>query len=1002
MSTLDFLNKLAANTAPAARTPSRPASNVQQQQKKTFQHGNNVMFIKGIYKGYYGFVYEFYPAKYELEMEQQQYRPVSTLPTKYRQVKVGDSIPTPTGNATVLEHVEELYSIAFNNETQGRFRPSEVARVVGFMHNGLLQVGILQQVNGDLQASIVPYNTVVSASNSLDELFQQLSRQIADGNAQNGDGIIVPLSDVQFPDRFFVTATPSVPGEQSYVGQYGKLIQVIPQQVKLSQKVRFMIDKRSISKASAGPFVVGDTVTMKKGAFKGQSATIVNVYKPELHVYIDAIGQKKRRHFVDNKERAIHSDDVFYMDLRLTDGSFAQVVDIDGDVFTVLVYNIVDDKTVLQKRMISTRDISSYQPGFTIGTSTSLKRKERDYPEQEYIADEQPVIERNDADDDDDLIMDDFEEQEMQEEEDFTMEESDFKQTFRDSERATIEARKLDARERSIQDKIKQILRFNPGYEIDMFEAIDTAKGAIDTVKQQVQSHEIFTPNFWSASDEKYIIACLVLYKMIRAMNTRESITKEQFVNRLVSGGVFSRNDINNSIFLRSGWTPTFSVDIPQLKAMVRKKSQYPLVIQIVFDNCNALLQSLYGAVNLDAKVFTPDFTKLGTIEREHPIQFMTVTEWFTTYNTDLAKVPKTVQRFLFTPAYAPLVSMFKQQLQQHIKDTGAPDTQVVFQYVLDNIERLPFALHELEGDALALETPIVKQQFEAATSVWNKLEQELYERYNTVTKEREDAATKRRQARLDKGKQREEAMARANLANGMEELDLDADTEAEQPTRRPKSELTILPGKWRAESTQGESSLSGAIKRMKFSEPKEGGGLFPTKDMVDYVQRHTQFDTKTCVFIAGVIAYVVHEFASMTVNAYYKEYFKSSSKKIITNKNIDKALDGKDLDGIRLEMTTPLEKHTEHEIVKQILTQYDLLDEASNDGISVLTGPVAVLTKNVRRKETKLQTGTVPELFKDNPHIITLMNEVDYALEGHLPQALAAGMEALAAWNYM
>lgn len=37
-------------------------------QKKSFIHGNNVMLIRGSYKGYLGFVYEFVPAKYELDI----------------------------------------------------------------------------------------------------------------------------------------------------------------------------------------------------------------------------------------------------------------------------------------------------------------------------------------------------------------------------------------------------------------------------------------------------------------------------------------------------------------------------------------------------------------------------------------------------------------------------------------------------------------------------------------------------------------------------------------------------------------------------------------------------------------------------------------------------------------------------------------------------------------------------------------------------------------------
>jgi hypothetical protein len=108
MSAIQYLNVM---TKKIAKDETKPSSSnvVQKKEKKQFKHGSNVIMKLGTYKGYYGYVYDFYPAKVEVEIEDQQYINAEV----YGKKKIGSTIVTEFGDSTIIDKKKKMYQMNY-------------------------------------------------------------------------------------------------------------------------------------------------------------------------------------------------------------------------------------------------------------------------------------------------------------------------------------------------------------------------------------------------------------------------------------------------------------------------------------------------------------------------------------------------------------------------------------------------------------------------------------------------------------------------------------------------------------------------------------------------------------------------------------------------------------------------------------------------------------------------------------------------------------------------
>jgi hypothetical protein len=143
MSALSFMKSLSQKIA-RKDTTSVPEATVissnkqQKQQKKKFIHGKNVIMKTGTYKGYYGFVYDFHPAKYEIALEEKQYIPKNAI----------DQFP----NASIIEEVPKLYVVNISKSQMPmeiRMPGSALMTVVAYKENNEIKLANYVQANND-------------------------------------------------------------------------------------------------------------------------------------------------------------------------------------------------------------------------------------------------------------------------------------------------------------------------------------------------------------------------------------------------------------------------------------------------------------------------------------------------------------------------------------------------------------------------------------------------------------------------------------------------------------------------------------------------------------------------------------------------------------------------------------------------------------------------------------------------------------------------------------
>lgn len=771
MSALQFLNVM---TQKISKEDTSKLATPKPKEKKQFKHGNNIIMKAGTYKGYYGYVYDYLPAKVEVEIEDQQYINAKV----YGDQKIGSTIMTEFGESTIINKTQKTYILSLEKKEkqekkeendvesdvftkektkkiQIRFNEDEILHVIQYTKNNKIRFGLFSNFENDF-ANVKPIQLNYSETTTKSELIDEMSKRIKENDFYIADVDQINKSDILFPELFFVKN-----GE--YMGEHSINVQVVPEQYLITYKKQINLNKSQLKRQTSKLYQI------LSGPYKNKTAELIKVYPAHLVVYIDAAGKKVMHHMVKENDgyvqRYIYPSDVFYMDLVLTNGNLFEVKQITDD--NVIIGLEKTDKGLIP-RQITKNDIESLQPGFAFTKDTKQKMdldetvysygdpmyEEKDFNEQDEQEDESEeqfeYTEENDVDED--VLSENGEE--IESDENFKEEET-LKSSYKDIERIAFEGEQLTKEQQKIRSRIEKITKTFDISTINEFKLIEQIEGAIQTVKKYLKTAKI---DFWNISDEKYIIASLVLFEIIRSgqgssiANPGED-TLTSFLNELISGSrsFFNKKDYIKSIFTLNNWTTAFEVNSNIFKSLVNSKDQVE-IHKYIMKNCIALMETMYGKVNLEIKTKPKeDLFVLGKRKYEdEPKTTITIKDIFTN------NISTSANKILWGFAYQPLLEKYKNKLIAKVNDPESnKTTKMVYDYVIQNLERGMFAIQEIKSVYEQSNSQLDKLKYEKMSKIWESLlndakiiykkgEKERQQKIKDIEKQKQQLLTKR------------------------------------------------------------------------------------------------------------------------------------------------------------------------------------------------------------------------------------------------------------------
>lgn len=667
--------------------------NVQKTKKYKFIHGSNVIMTSGQYKGYNGFVYEYFPSMASVSMDDEMY----VWAAQYGEKKIGDEIMTSCGSGVIVSKISELLNVCIG-EMDIRLPRFCFARYVTFMDNNILKIAQLLKIHDDKYEMVVmkfDYSKMFDAQ----DLSKMVSDSFKTGEFSYGEKVMVLASNCGY-EFYFVCKHSESKAEQDYYGRYGKLSLEIPEQYLVSIKRIVTVNKSMISSQ-------GKRVKVERGLYKNKEGDLVNIESAYLNVEIEALNNKKiTNHYArlpnGNFEiRKIFTSDVFFIDLELMNGNYFQVEECYDTYYVGFERSKSGGG---EKKTISKVDVNTIMPGFTI-TDRELVCSFEKQTEEKFILDtienqenqenqevDEEVVETDNMD-----YENGFDENEKVAEQ-FENTEGQMKETFRDMERSGFVQRSLSKDEKEYMKMIEKC-----GSAIgDVPDSYVVLDKIIDAVKMMRSELEKISVVDWASSDVKYIVACLVSYEIMKTGYPMTIYEFRKYVQKLYDMNYLNKSSIANSGFVRcenlqtgSSWKviEMTSDEKNEFKRLYKNK-KYDNLVKDVMERCHKILGVWFGPVtfskeNADLELFKVSESKHTA--KAYPKYFLTTTDILNNVTS------KDANKILWGPNSQKLVNTWKESLVKKLENENNKTVKCIYEFVKENIENAPFILPTLE-----------------------------------------------------------------------------------------------------------------------------------------------------------------------------------------------------------------------------------------------------------------------------------------------------------------
>ena len=437
--------------------------------------------------------------------------------------------------------------------------------------------------------------------------------------------------------------------------------------VKVKYDKLILLNRKNLS-------IKNQKVKVKRGDFLNMQGRVKQMFPVNYRVTIEATGKSINSTNIctglgNYKTECLSDEHLFFNDIVLKNGKYMQVDEVVGDNYHGQLFSG-------EKGKVSTNDILNFN-GFELREQAERVRIETVFEDNVLPLDQECEIEDDKSD-----LEDDFEEPEQNE---FVQEDSDKNNSsepetmtlFRDTQRSGIMERKMTREEKDIYTTFNKMTN---GLMINSVNFYDVCSNTIETVNILKNECKRIDIQDWKKSDEKYILACLVAAELIKSEYIFDQTT---FIDNLMNCGVFTKNNINNSIFLRTYNCETFlnSYDLnSQTIKDLYKLKQYNKIVSQMLYNCSKV-------ININLPLTTPkapiEYIKLSEPHKEkHYVKnFVTQRD---VLNGNITQNSKTV---MWNKSSKELVCKWKNALFIKMSKEDNLHTRQVYEYIISNFE---------------------------------------------------------------------------------------------------------------------------------------------------------------------------------------------------------------------------------------------------------------------------------------------------------------------------
>lgn len=656
-------------------------------------HGKNILMLCGQYKGYTGFVYEYFPKTVGLMLDEERY----VMCSDYHTNDIGDEIMTIYGKGKIVSRVEKLYEV----KTDGgdvRLARSYFTRYVIFMgDDNFIKVGeVVREVDCEYDIRVVSFPM---KTKDVDYLMKKLS-EMSKMEYENEKRIIKMDCIEEF---YMVNRKSNNKNDNDYFGKYGKFVREIPEQ--------FLVMIKNVVRVKESMCLTnGKNVKVKFGLYKNKSGELVDIEEACMNVNIEPIGKFITNHYVMKGDKyaieKILPSHVFYMDLQLKNGNYYQVNNYDGKFFT----GIEKVGNAFVERTIKRCEIEIMMCGFTI--ISTMEGVECDI-ESEKI--EKFSVELDDIKETNENNCEEIEEEiedskddidygvEMMEMDDYVYDDKqgEMKETFKDFERLGFAEKSFSKEEKEYMKMIEKCCEKVGDIDTnEKYTLLEKVSDVIKLLRDELVKNQITD---WKNTDVKYVVACLIFRENMKKMINVSIYDYKKYISKLYDTGFLTKDSIMGSVFLLQSEksldsNPLKVLELSKENLICLKKNykdkKFIDIIKYMMERCFELLNEWFDTIEFCMTKVEMEWipiAKPNTI-RQYPKYFLTTNDVVNDKKFNLAK------RIMWGPESKKLIDIWKLSLNEKLKNESNEIVKKIYQFIIDNIEDAPFVLKELEG----------------------------------------------------------------------------------------------------------------------------------------------------------------------------------------------------------------------------------------------------------------------------------------------------------------
>lgn len=648
---------------------------------KKIVHGKNVIFKRGNYKGYTGFVCEHNTETCDVEIEDHMY----VIASMYEKCGGGD----------VVDKIDMMYCLKLKmkeNVAEVRLFNNQVSKFVCIYEGNMKSVVYVTneyKKGNDTLYDIVKLNMEYKKYYTNQDLMIMLSTLICNGKYKSIIGEKVNGVRLLGEEFWMVMKSPENKSDIDYIGKFGKLLNVIPEQYLIKYKKIITVPMTSL-------IITGDKVLFRRGCYKNKVGILKNINGSNFVIELDANGKKVSSHLVKNQDgyniSTINPEDLFFKDIELSTERYFQVLYCTDNGF----FGVEQTTNNFVEREIVNLDIKRMMPGFSIVSDTKTMYYKNNDGEFEM---DTIMEDASNGDEDDEDVQEGTYNDEG--DRDIVYEsEVEMKQTFKDSDRLEFVHRILTKEDKNVMKLIEKCLVSLgvPTDSIKIYEVLEKTNSSIEKMKLELKKLVV---NTWKTTDVKYMIACLVIYEIIRSGYNFSKGNFENFITKLYDTSFFKKSDISESIFVNVekgeykgeccfDWIKMDDIKKVEMKRYY-KSGKTIEIVKMMIDNCNIILQKWFGPVILACLNDKDEIFPVSRKVKEISKRFLTMRDVLD------GNIIEGAVRIIWSPSSLKMIKLLKANLTKKCEAESNGNLKTVYNFIIDNFERAPFVLREME-----------------------------------------------------------------------------------------------------------------------------------------------------------------------------------------------------------------------------------------------------------------------------------------------------------------